>query len=647
MPRSDDSNGFPPGRLRRPYPRHGGSEWGGEEPSGNDWRYPDPAERYSQGYDSFDTPPSRDPYGDEWQSGPAHDERFDTSGGFPGAGQEPSWSEQHDPFDWDAPDPPEESGWRPAPYPGETQDYGGDTFAGRDPWAAEDEDFEAPRRSTPHQPAARDDSLFRRIDGSVQEPDLSALTNRAAPDVDPFAAGAGRDPSELRDRFFTRTGEFDEPAAEPHADAPRANIFDFEAHRGDTRHAQLDDPYSWDAYDDEPAMPAPDAAAPAHDDPYAEDYDPYDPYAEDPHLHAEEDLDADFLDDEPEVYEEEPVQQPKSRRKLMVAGVLVAAVATGGAAAFLYKSYQDGSIGSGDAPTLLAEDGPVKSKPSDPGGKEFPDGNKQIYDRLTGDSPEPAQDAQASGGEESTGTTSIPGIVTTGAEAPADTLDERIAAALRKSGKAANDTQAAAPADPNSPRPVRTLTVRPDGSVVPAQGAQGASANTAENLPDDSETVTTAGIVATTGSGSSAEPAPEQREEASASEPQTESASQAPDPAPRPERAEPRPEETQVASAEPATTSSTQPSTTAANPYFIQLAARRDQTSALAAFADLQQKYPNILDGLAPTIKRADLGDKGIWYRLWVGPMDSRGNAQDVCDKLKQAGLGGCFVRTE
>ena len=74
--------------------------------------------------------------------------------------------------------------------------------------------------------------------------------------------------------------------------------------------------------------------------------------------------------------------------------------------------------------------------------------------------------------------------------------------------------------------------------------------------------------------------------------------------------------------------SSTQPQTTSANPYFVQIAARRDQTSALAAFADLQQKYPNVLNGLAPTIKRADLGDKGIWYRLWVGPMDTRNTAQ-------------------
>jgi len=646
MPRSDDSNGFPTGRLRRPHPRHSDAEWARDDTPGSDWRYPDPAERYTQGYDEHDTPPSADPYADEWQSAPAEDHRFEMPGSFQGA-QEPDWSEQNDPFDWEAPDPQAEGGWRPAPYPDETPDYGHDSFAGRDPWAAPDDRYEEPRGPRAQEPAARDDRLFRRIDGSVQEPDLSALTERAAPNADPFAEDLTRDPSELRDRFFSRTGEIEDAEPAPQLETPRANIFDFEAHRNDTRQPQLDDPYSWDSYDDQPAMAAPEAEGPAPDDPYAEDYDPYDPYADDPHLYAEDDLDADFLDDEPEAYEE-PVQQPRSRRKLMVAGVLVAAVATGGAAAFVYKTYQDGGIGSGDAPTVLADEGPVKSQPSDPGGKEFPDGNKQIYDRLTGGPGEPASDQQANSSDDSDSNT-IPGIVTTGAQGPADTLDERIAAALRNSGKPSGETGSAAPSDPNAPRSVRTLTVRPDGSVVPAQAA---SQTASANQPDNSQTVTTAGIVATTGANAS--------DETASVEPQGEAAASAPDPAPepesaadatpsapRPEQAEPRPAETRVASAEPASPSTTQPSTASANPFFVQVAARRDQTSALAAFADLQQKYPNILDGLAPTIKRADLGDKGIWYRLWVGPMDERGNAQDVCAKLKQAGLGGCFVRTE
>ncbi len=640
MPRSDDSNGVPPGRLRRPHPQQKAREWAAEDGAARDWRYPDPAERYSHGHDShghdsYATPPARDPFADEWQSEPVRDDGLGTPGGFDSADREPSWSDQHDPFDWDAPDPPAEAGWRPTPYRDETPDDDGDLFAGRDPWAAQDNPFQPARPAPSEQPAsARDDSLFRRIDGSVQEPDLSALTRRAAPSSGRFAMDDGHDPSELRDRFFSRTSDFDEPATATHSNPPRGNIFDFEAHRNEARQTEADDPYSWDTFEDEPVMPAPEAAAPAHEDPYAEDYDPYDPYAEEPHHQADED--ADFLDDEADVYDE-PVQQPKSRRKLMVAGVLVAAVATGGTAAYLYKSFQDGSIGSGDAPTLFADDGPVKSEPSDPGGREFPDGNKQIYDRLTGDPVEPVEDAQAGGGDDA-GTTAIPGIVTTGAQATADTLDERIAAALRRSsGETMDDGSTAAPADPNSPRPVRTLTVRPDGSVVPSQVA---TRTAPENMPDDSQTVTTAGIVATTGTGAQTTSAPA----AGATVSQAESAPEAASPAPPPE---PRPEETRVASAEPATTSSTQPVTTAANPYFVQIAARRDQTSALAAFADLQQKYPTILDGLAPTIKRADLGDKGIWYRLWVGPMDTRGNAQDVCEQLKQAGLGGCFVRTE
>jgi len=196
---------------------------------------------------------------------------------------------------------------------------------------------------------------------------------------------------------------------------------------------------------------------------------------------------------------------------------------------------------------------------------------------------------------------------------------------------------------------VRTLTVRPDGSVVPAQ------TRASQEMPDESETVTTAGIVTTTGSGASSETnssGSSGRDTASSNAESSSSQQQAESLAPEPERAAPRPaetsqQETRVASVQPETSTSATSSTAAANPYFVQIAARRDQTSALAAFADLQQRYPSILDGLAPTIKKADLGDKGVWYRLWVGPMDTRGNAQDICGKLKQAGLGGCFVRTE
>lgn len=82
-----------------------------------------------------------------------------------------------------------------------------------------------------------------------------------------------------------------------------------------------------------------------------------------------------------------------------------------------------------------------------------------------------------------------------------------------------------------------------------------------------------------------------------------------------------------------------------AEPFVVQVTSRSSQTSALAAFADMQQKYPSLIGSYAPDIQRADLGAKGVWYRLRVGPVNSKTAANDLCASLKQAGHPGCFVR--
>jgi hypothetical protein len=45
----------------------------------------------------------------------------------------------------------------------------------------------------------------------------------------------------------------------------------------------------------------------------------------------------------------------------------------------------------------------------------------------------------------------------------------------------------------------------------------------------------------------------------------------------------------------------------------------------------LQQKYPEVLAGKPPDVQKADLGDKGVWYRAVVGPPGSREAASSVC----------------
>jgi hypothetical protein len=44
-------------------------------------------------------------------------------------------------------------------------------------------------------------------------------------------------------------------------------------------------------------------------------------------------------------------------------------------------------------------------------------------------------------------------------------------------------------------------------------------------------------------------------------------------------------------------------------------------------------------------IKRADLGDKGTYYRAMVGPFSTREQAIQLCGSLKAAG-GDCVVQS-
>ena len=56
----------------------------------------------------------------------------------------------------------------------------------------------------------------------------------------------------------------------------------------------------------------------------------------------------------------------------------------------------------------------------------------------------------------------------------------------------------------------------------------------------------------------------------------------------------------------------------------------------------MQKKYA-LLDNLPHEIESADLGAKGIFYRLKVGSFANKGDADALCLQLKKAG-GNCFT---
>jgi hypothetical protein len=93
-----------------------------------------------------------------------------------------------------------------------------------------------------------------------------------------------------------------------------------------------------------------------------------------------------------------------------------------------------------------------------------------------------------------------------------------------------------------------------------------------------------------------------------------------------------------------ASTNAAQAASSGGGSYVVQVSSQRSEADAQASFKALQGKFPSVLGSRAPLIKRADLGDKGVYYRAMVGPFASSEEAAQVCGNLKTAG-GQCVVQ--
>ena len=78
--------------------------------------------------------------------------------------------------------------------------------------------------------------------------------------------------------------------------------------------------------------------------------------------------------------------------------------------------------------------------------------------------------------------------------------------------------------------------------------------------------------------------------------------------------------------------------------FAVQVSSRRSEAEARAAFRALQARFPRQLGGRRAMVRRADLGSKGVYYRVLVGPFGSGADAVSLCSSLKAAG-GSCIVQ--
>lgn len=94
------------------------------------------------------------------------------------------------------------------------------------------------------------------------------------------------------------------------------------------------------------------------------------------------------------------------------------------------------------------------------------------------------------------------------------------------------------------------------------------------------------------------------------------------------------------ASARPASTLSGSPRMV----YRAQVKAYQERELAENDVPRLQARHAELLRGIPHHVVRADLGSKGVWFRVQFGDFASNGEAQGLCRSLSEAGHEGCWV---
>jgi SPOR domain len=294
---------------------------------------------------------------------------------------------------------------------------------------------------------------------------------------------------------------------------------------------------------------------------------------------------------------EDPVRK-RGGGMMMIAIVLALAV-VGTGAAFAYRTYV-GSPRSGEPPIIRADAGPTKIVPAPA------DAMMKLPDRMAaGDSAEkivPREEAPMDVNARSAPRVVFPSLNQNNNPPPAASVAQTT---LPPASSGNNGTMA----NPE-PRRIRTLSVRgdqPDTAAAPV----GAPAPAKPAPPTRSMTnanASTNAPMSLTPKG--AEPAAETRTRAAAMKP------------------------------EPAAAASD-----GTGGYMVQVSSQRNEADAQASFKTMQTKFAAVLGSRTPLIKRADLGEKGVYYRAMVGPFASKDEAVQFCGGLKTAG-GQCVVQS-
>jgi hypothetical protein len=77
----------------------------------------------------------------------------------------------------------------------------------------------------------------------------------------------------------------------------------------------------------------------------------------------------------------------------------------------------------------------------------------------------------------------------------------------------------------------------------------------------------------------------------------------------------------------------------------LQLGSLRSEEAARQEWERIKHKNADLLGSLAASPIRADLGDRGIYYRIQTGPVVDLAAAERICSELKQRSIGCIIAR--
>jgi hypothetical protein len=371
------------------------------------------------------------------------------------------------------------------------------------------------------------------------------------------------------------------------------------------------------------------AADYGHPPPYAEVDQPIDPSRYDDALFGQLDQNGQHgqhdpaYSDEAYAYQdgyEDGAEEPAAKKRggLTTLVVIVALAVLGTGAAYAYRNYL-GPSRSGEPPIIRADTSPTKVVPA-------ADPNAKMPDRLaTSDGTEKIVPREEAPVDVNANTRNGPRMVfpplnqNANPPSPASVAPNTPPPANAGNGTMPN----------NQPRAIKTFTVRgdqPDSNAVPVG-----------TPPAAAQPPATARPAAPARGAATRSPPAAANANASANAPLSLSPQAAQQPAPAPE---PR---THVANNAPAPIAPASPAATSGG-YLVQVSSQKNEADAQASYRVLQGKFPGVLGSHSPVIKRADLGEKGVYYRAMVGPFGTPEEASQLCGNLKSAG-GQCVIQ--